>query len=87
MKRGFAFPYTTRAITTPRAAPEETPSRKGSARGFLRAYCIVSPDDARPAPSIVAASVLISLYLMIPAFPLIPPVVKKFMMSESVTLW
>src|SRR5690606_20019561 len=46
----------TRTPTAPRAAPEETPRRYGSASGLRTTACITVPATASPAPTAAAAT-------------------------------
>ena len=38
----------------PRNAPDDMPMVYGSARGFLKSFCIIAPATARPAPIMIA---------------------------------
>ena len=55
----FSCPALPSVSTTPapRAAPEETPIRKGSARGLRRAPCMATPARASPPPANRASTV------------------------------
>jgi hypothetical protein len=43
---------------TARAAPLETPSKEGSANGFLNKACVMAPAKPKPAPTARAKSAL-----------------------------
>ena len=43
---------------TPKLAPEEIPSTKGPANGFLKSVCMSSPQIERPEPTKIAVIAL-----------------------------
>ena len=48
----------TRLSVAPRNAPEDMPIVYGSASGFLKSFCIITPATASPAPTRMAAIAL-----------------------------